>query len=1028
MSEDINSGWTAQPQNPPEFAHLREASEKTMSPPSQQSRTMHVADPTDDGSYKAQHTLHPQNTGSNPWGDSLPLNGMLHAPPLPSQSETHEEVQEPGEGDRLRKVETSRSASSANDTWAYEAISKQTTASQLQPQQPDHAPPPPPGPPGREAPGAPTRSNLPTCPQELPAYPQESSAWDEEEAEHFHTPMLTPESTSQGGSAHNLQAPELPSKAVYGSPEPQVDLGSPRTNPWDESSAGASGSGASGAVAPNTGEVRSQKSDQPPRISIPEAREEGGWENLDKGLPTSPTGRQESGVVTSGDDHIMGQPNELPALPPRSSTTVEGREEEGIPPVMPPRPSLEEQPSAGGHTYNPPPGPPPGHTSTNNQKYQIKKISWHDHSSSFNPRLSPILTQNANGPCPLLALVNALILSTPSDKTNEIAQYLTPKTEVSLEDLLQAIINEHLSEENCSKRARQGQEEYPDIGELHEFLKRLHTGMNVNPRFLPEETARSPESLRRSMSHVHPSARSEESIPGGFEQTKELELYASFGIRLIHGWLPEPSSPAYAAFERHAQTHEDAQLILLRQDELEHKLENSSTGGLTEQEAELLQDIYLMGDFQRNNPTQLSPFGLEAIRTSVRNGEFAILFRNSHFLVVYKHPETEMLFCLVTDEGYREQVDAVWESLMDCDGSSLEIFSGDFSIMSGLNHQTGETSSSTAVESSPSGAARRPGLDTIDSNWLGEEDEEERSRREREDADMAFALSIQDEFNEESEAQEARRRREQELSERFIESSRGREGDTPNTLPINRPEGGLAPAGMGRGTWASRGGAGPIGPARGALSGGRSSMLDLGPSSPIGGPRVSIPTRRRTGATQGGPFTPISPVTNAPRPLPVQPIPIPSHNDHSSGIPASLLQQPQRPLDPEAGVDNPPPSYEQAASQPKYEGPVERPAGNAGPAVAGGVIGEAAGVNEHRRSTSSSNLAYGGPAGSGGGQAQGDNRRQSLGLRETISAQRRRVSEMRRQQVAAQAGISPNDARIVEGQARRKEEGDCVLM
>lgn len=1023
MSEDINSGSMDQPQNPPEFAHLREASEKNMSPPSQQSSTMHVSDPMDEGSYKAQHT------GSNPWGDSLPVNGMLHATPLPSQSQTHEEEQEPGEGNRLRKVETSRSASSVNDAWAYEAISKQNAGSQPQPQQPSHAPPPPPGPPGREAQGALTQSNLPTSPQELPAYPQESPAWDEEEAEHFHTPMLTPQSTSQGGSANNLQAPELSSKGVYGAPTPQVDQESSSTNPWDESSAGASGSGGSGVVAPNTGGLGSQKSDQPPRILTPEAREEGGWEDVDKGLPASPTGKQESGVVTSGGDHILDQPIEPPAPPPRSSTSVEGRADEGIPPVMPPRPSLEEQPWAGEQTYNPPPGPPPGHPNTNNQKYQIKKISWHDHSSSFNPRVSPILTQNANGPCPLLALVNALILSTPSDNTNEIAQYLTSKTEVSLDDLLQAIINEHLSEENCTKRARQGQEEYPDIGELHEFLKRLHTGMNVNPRFLPEETARSPESLRSSMSHVHPSARSEESIPGGFEHTKELELYASFGIRLIHGWLPEPSSPAYAAFERHAQTHEDAQLILLRQDELEHKLENCSTGGLSDAEAELLQDIYLMADFQRSNPTQLSPFGLEAIRTSLRSGEFAILFRNSHFLVVYKHPETEMLFCLVTDEGYREQEDAVWESLMDCNGSSMEIFSGNFEILSGVNHKARVRGSSTAVGSSPSGGAqgatRRPGLDTIDSNWSDEEDEEERRRREREDADMAFALSIQDEFNEESEAQEARRRREQELSERFIESSSGREGETRETLPINRPEGGIAPSG--RVTWVSRGGAGPIGPARGALSGGRSSMLDPGPSSPIGGPRVSIPTRRRLSSG----FTPISPVTNAPRPLPVQPIPIPSHNDQSSGIPASLLHPPARPVDPEAGVDNPPPSYEQAASQPIYEGPVQRPAGNAGPAVAGGVIGEAAGVNEHRRSTSSSNLAYGGNG--AGGVAQGgsagavDNRRQSLGLRETISAQRRRVSEMRRQQVAAQVGISPNDPRIAEAQ-RRREDNDCAVM
>jgi hypothetical protein len=48
------------------------------------------------------------------------------------------------------------------------------------------------------------------------------------------------------------------------------------------------------------------------------------------------------------------------------------------------------------------------------ETYQIKQINWHDASSTINPRRSPILIQNANGPCPLLALVNALIISTPA--------------------------------------------------------------------------------------------------------------------------------------------------------------------------------------------------------------------------------------------------------------------------------------------------------------------------------------------------------------------------------------------------------------------------------------------------------------------------------------------------------------------------------------------------------------------------------------------------------------------------------------
>ena len=676
MSEDINEGWsnldrpqseshtslsTRQPntdaaQDPPEFAHLAAASAKNLSPPSQQFTNLHVSDdssvsdvsrgntahsyPTISSDIRvntAQSHIQQQHSGHNPWGDSLPVKGLLHATPEPAT---------------FQRVIT---ADSANDAWAYEAVGHQPPA------------------PNRAAPTVPDQQqhvSVPVSPQELPAYQQESPGWDEEEAIHAHTPLYTPTNNQSVenqtlGVTGQGQAPQLPDKGVSGVRTPEVDQGTSAANPLDD--AGASNQGAT---------LQDTQQRPIPRGAAPEGSD---THNLENNIPpTSPTGEQESGVVTNEADHLPDQMNNPPALPPRNSEEVQRRVDEGVPPVMPPRPSLEEQPWAqtDGAAYAPPPGPPPAHSpNANDEKYQIKKITWYDHTSSFNPRVSPILTQNANGPCPLLALVNAMILSSASDATNEVGQYLAPKTEVSLDDLLQAIINEHLSEENCRKRASAGQKEYPDIGELYEFLKRLHTGMNVNPRFIPPDVARSPDSMRNSMSHVHPSQRSEESIPGGFEQTKELDLYASFGIRLIHGWLPDPSCPAYAAFRKQAQTHEDAQILLLRQDELEHKLENPSSGGLTEQEAETLQDIYLMSDFLRSNPTQLSPFGLEAIRTSLRKGEFAILFRNSHFMVVYKHFETEMLFCLVTDEGYREQGDVVWESLMDCDGGSMEIFS-----------------------------------------------------------------------------------------------------------------------------------------------------------------------------------------------------------------------------------------------------------------------------------------------------------------------------------------------------------------
>ncbi len=104
--------------------------------------------------------------------------------------------------------------------------------------------------------------------------------------------------------------------------------------------------------------------------------------------------------------------------------------------------------------------------------------------------------------------------------------------------------------------------------------------MNVNPRFVP-----TPELIaafkRTSLSHVHPTERGE-LIPGTFEHTKEMALYATFSVRLYHGWLPPKDEPAYYSFARQAASYEDAQNLLFREEELEERLSGASHRGLSE--------------------------------------------------------------------------------------------------------------------------------------------------------------------------------------------------------------------------------------------------------------------------------------------------------------------------------------------------------------------------------------------------------------------------------------------------------------
>jgi hypothetical protein len=107
------------------------------------------------------------------------------------------------------------------------------------------------------------------------------------------------------------------------------------------------------------------------------------------------------------------------------------------------------------------------------ETYSIRHISWADGTGQL--RDCPILAQNKNGPCPLLALVNALVLRSNQDSQPPIVRALQTREQISLGLLIEALFDELTT---CLGPDR----ELPDIEALSRFLTMLHTGMNVNPR------------------------------------------------------------------------------------------------------------------------------------------------------------------------------------------------------------------------------------------------------------------------------------------------------------------------------------------------------------------------------------------------------------------------------------------------------------------------------------------------------------------------------------------------------------------
>lgn len=75
--------------------------------------------------------------------------------------------------------------------------------------------------------------------------------------------------------------------------------------------------------------------------------------------------------------------------------------------------------------------------------------------------------------------------------------------------------------------------------------------------------------------------------------------------------------------------------------------------------------------------TQLTAFGLLRLREKLLHNKFSILFRNDHFSTLFKYEDR--LYTLVTDFGYKNCKDIVWQSLDSVDGSCDAFFAGNFS-------------------------------------------------------------------------------------------------------------------------------------------------------------------------------------------------------------------------------------------------------------------------------------------------------------------------------------------------------------
>lgn len=122
----------------------------------------------------------------------------------------------------------------------------------------------------------------------------------------------------------------------------------------------------------------------------------------------------------------------------------------------------------------------------------------------FLGRKCVVVCQNENGPCPLIALANALILQ------NRISIHCD-RSVVSLNDLLEEVVNCFVESSQKTKVDEHNKTyQQQQLDDLLDTFPKLAQGLDLNVRFTGVTD---------------------------FEFTKELSIFDAFNIPVVHGWV-----------------------------------------------------------------------------------------------------------------------------------------------------------------------------------------------------------------------------------------------------------------------------------------------------------------------------------------------------------------------------------------------------------------------------------------------------------------------------------------------------------
>ncbi|XP_037551846.1 ubiquitin carboxyl-terminal hydrolase MINDY-2 [Nematolebias whitei] len=242
--------------------------------------------------------------------------------------------------------------------------------------------------------------------------------------------------------------------------------------------------------------------------------------------------------------------------------------------------------------------------------YHIKWIKWREEST-------PIITQNENGPCPLLAIMNVLLLAWKVK--------IPPMMEIITAEQLMEYLGDYILEtkpKEISEAQRLNYEQ--NMSDAMAVLHKLQTGLDVNVKFTGVRV---------------------------FEYTPECIVFDLLDIPLYHGWLVDPQMQDIVKAVGNCSYNQLVEKIISCK-----QSDNSELAG----------EGMVAEQFLNSTATQLTYHGLCELTSTVQEGELCVFFRNNHFSTMIKYKG--QLYLLVTDLGFLTEEKVIWESLHNVDG------------------------------------------------------------------------------------------------------------------------------------------------------------------------------------------------------------------------------------------------------------------------------------------------------------------------------------------------------------------------